>query len=243
MPKLKQEQALKIGVLTVPEKDIRADSKKLVQDIAGNWYKLSRNLVAIYDADLWQSWGFHGFKEYIEGELGIEYRKAMWRVQQGRAIIKYNITEDQIRNMNETNFKEVSTLMAMDISPEEIARLMDLGMNGTFREVQDIVAKLKATKVGGQKIELVHINLTVTRDTWDTIEIALKEIEEFVGEDATTGTKIAYALQEWTFHHNPELAPSILEKIGVSKEKEEVHVVKIPRKERADKGKRRGKDA
>ena len=239
MPTQKLESKVAVGVLTIPAKDVWDDSLQLVQDLAGTWYKLSKNLVAIYDNEIWRGKGFQSFRDSIEIGLGLDYKKTTCRIQQGRAIIKYNITEEQVRNMKESNFKELATVMTMDLDPSEVDELIALGLNSTFREVQEMVKKLKATKVGGQIVEMMHVTISVTRDTWDVIEVALNEVAEFIGSDSTIGTRIAYALQEWTLHHNPDLVPVIKERLGLTKPVETE--VKIPQKERIDKGKKKVK--
>ena len=240
MPKQKlvQEQVSTLGAMTVPDKDIHDTSKALVRTISKSWYQLSKNLVAIYDADLYQEKNFSNFQEYVEQFLGIDYRKAMWRLQQGRAILKHNLTEDQVTRMHETNFKEISSLLAMDVSADEVAKLIELGQTSSFRELQEVVAQLKAKKVGGQKVETVNIQLILTRDAWEVIETGLREASEFVGEDAKIGTKLEYIVHEWTYHHNPELADTI--KAKLTSAKKDIPPIKIPRKPRSDKGKKKG---
>jgi hypothetical protein len=170
MPKQKLEQQVKAGQVTVPDKDIHEYCRDLVKTIATSWYRLSKELVAIYDAELWQEKGFANFQQYVEGFLGIDYRKAMWRLTQGRAIIKHNLTEAQVVGMNETNFKEISTFLVNDLSADEVKQLLEMGANSTFREVQEVVAQMKENKVGGQKVETVHITLILPRDSWEVIE-------------------------------------------------------------------------
>lgn len=238
MPKQKLEQQVKAGTVTVPDKDIHEYCRELVKTIATSWYRLSKELVAIYDAQLWQERGYSNFQQYVEGFLGIDYRKAMWRLTQGRAIIKHGLTEDQVVGMNETNFKEIANFLVNDISSDEVTQLLELGISSTFREIQEIVAQMKAQKVGGQKIENVHITLVLPRDSWEVIETGLKEASEYVGEDAKIGTKLEYIVHEWTYHHNPALAEAIKASLSINKK---VESKKVPRKQRADKGKLRKK--
>lgn len=238
MPKQKLEQSSTVGQVTVPDKDIHDRCLELVKTISSSWYKLSKELVTIYDAALWTQKGYTNFQQYVEGLLRLDYRTTINRVVQGRAIIKHNLSEDQVVSMKETNFKEISTLLVNDLPEEEVTQLIELGATSTFREIQEVVAQLKAQKVGGERVENVHITLVMPRDAWEVIETGLREAGEYVGSDAKTSTKLEYIVHEWTYHHNPELAETIKAVLTSNKNTGSVNKNKHTR---IDKGKPRSK--
>jgi len=126
--------------------DRRGYVKELLENIDSNWFSLSLELNTIYEGKEFEEWGFESFRDYVELELQLEYRVAMYRVKIAQAIMEFDIDKDEVLEIGWTKFKELIPFLTKD--KRKRAKLFKLAKELTVRELQ---AKLKEAKGGGKE--------------------------------------------------------------------------------------------
>ena len=120
--------------------------KELLENIDSNWFSLSLELNSIYQGKEFEEWNYESFRDYIELELQLEYRIAMYRVKISQAITDYNIDKEEVLEIGWTKFKELIPFLTKD--KRKRAKLFKLAKELTVRELQ---AKLREAKGGGKE--------------------------------------------------------------------------------------------
>ena len=219
-------------------KEVKAATRKKVDrrkeikvDLANereSWYKVAVNLSEIYHSGMYVGWGFDKFELYAETDLDLNYRTAMYRVQMGDAILATGVTKAQLAGIGWTKFKEMSSLLNSETSPEELKKILEDTKDLTFRETQDYVkAKRLKKEIVSQTVKFqfsfIDEQAELVNEVLDTV-CALIDTEN-------KNLALEYVLTEWQMNHNPELKERIMANIHVEEEE------KVERKAPAHKGK------
>jgi len=240
-PKLKVKTKSKSGSVTTPidpDSILRRENKSLVEDINKNWYKLSCNLSTVYNAETWRVWGFSSFKEYVEEELNLGYRIAAWRVQMGRAIVKYNVSETQVNRLGGwTKFKEWTSLLSFDITRNRLLQILEEIRNKTFDETKDYIESIKTEIRGGVEVRRVVMSFQLIEEEAEVVKSALKEIKHLIDTD-NDSTALSYMAMDYGANHGKlnEKIADLVKKYQTKRKK-----AKNPHKEHANKGKKHSK--
>jgi len=152
----------------------RENVKKLLNDIDSSWYDLSLELYYIYQHKIFIHWGFESFRDYVELELEIEYRIAMYRVKMAKAIEQYNIQKEKVIDIGWTKFKELLPYLSNNQQKNE--KLFKLAKELTVKELQ---AKLKKSK--NKKQEAIKLVFQFNQDQYELIDEALELGKEIFG--------------------------------------------------------------
>jgi hypothetical protein len=242
------EEQQSAGTVTQPEpRDIRAENKQLIDDVNKNWFRLSVNLAETYDGELWKRWvapHYENFKAYCEQELHLEYRIAMWRVQMGRAIAKFGITEDMVSNLGGwTKFKEWTRLLTVDgVRREELINILKKIKDLTFEETKEYVESIITEHKGGEDVQKVTLSFTMIGEGANVVKAALKEVMDLIDGDSESQA-LEYMCLDYGANSNQKLNEKFQElakkhrEMGLKK-----HAAKH-KKEHANKGKSHGKKA
>jgi hypothetical protein len=240
------EEQQSAGTVTQPEpRDIRAENKKLIDDVNKNWFRLSINLAETYDTELWKRWvgaHFNSFKDYCEQELHLEYRIAMWRVQMGRAIIKFGIAEDMVSNLGGwTKFKEWTRLLTVDgVQRDELLNILKQIKDLTFEETKEYIESVITEHKGGEEVQKVTLTFTMVGEGANVVKSALKAVMDLIDGDSESQA-LEYMCLDYGANSNQKLNETFLtlakkhREMGLKK-----HAVEH-KKEHANKGKSHGK--
>lgn len=239
MPKLETISEIKAGTITEPEpeRDLRAENLKLVEDAGRNWYRLSKNLAESYDSEIWKHWSFPSFKDYCNIELHLEYRLAMWRVQMGRAIIKFGITEEMVSKLGGwTKFKEWTRLLTIEEIPrdkllEALRGLQSLSFEQTKEYIESIIAEHR----GGEDVQVVTMTFRLIGEGANVVKATLKDVKEFIDAENETQA-LEYMALDYGANRSNKLNQDFL---GLAqKHREMAKKKKGAHKEHANKGKK-----
>jgi hypothetical protein len=237
-----QEQKQDAGTVTQPEpRDIRAENKQLIDDVNKNWFRLSLNLAETYDKELWKYWvgaGFDNFKAYCEQELHLEYRIAMWRVQMGRAISKFGITEEMVANLGGwTKFKEWTRLLTVDgVQREELLGVLQAIKEMTFEQTKEYVESIITEHKGGEEVQKVTLTFNMVGEAANVVKAALKEVMSLIDGDSESQA-LEYMCLDYGANSNQKLNEKFQDLVKKHREMGLKKAPKEHRKEHANKGK------
>lgn len=86
---------------------IRRDIKKAIDGINTNFMDLAEKLGVVHDCDLWEMWGFANFREYVEEELDMKYRRAAHFVQIWNKARELQIDKKDVEKIGWSKFSKI----------------------------------------------------------------------------------------------------------------------------------------
>ncbi|MEM1672145.1 MAG: hypothetical protein QXT86_08855 [Archaeoglobaceae archaeon] len=90
--------------------------KNLLQAENILWYKVARLSYEIVSSEEWRQLGYRSLMEFFTKEIasyGLSYTTFMYRVKMGEVIVKYNLREDVLAQIQWSKFKEIASLLLM----------------------------------------------------------------------------------------------------------------------------------
>lgn len=87
---------------------------KLIEDTEFSFFKLGGVLAAIQSNEWWQGQGYETFKQFIEEEFSMPYRKAMYFVAIYNGLIESGVPWEKVKNLGWTKLKELSSILTLD---------------------------------------------------------------------------------------------------------------------------------
>lgn len=202
---LKQQQKTRIsaGTKTV-EDDIRKSTKDLLNDINRSWFDISRNLFIIESEQQWRNWGYRSMEEYVQEELGYEYRNMRHRIGVGRTIVNLGLTHADIEQIGEwTKIKAIVPLLNREnITRDEVDVLLEKAKNSSVRDLETFRRSL--TEIGGKGVVVHKMSFKVTDAQNTVVERVFKSINENTGR-ILPGQILEYLCLQYEL--NNDLAP------------------------------------
>lgn len=91
------------------------------------WYKVARLAYEIVSSEEWKQLGYSSLMEFYTKEIasyGLSYTTFMYRVKMGEVIVKYDLREDVLAQIQWSKFKEIASLLLLreDIDSQEAER-------------------------------------------------------------------------------------------------------------------------
>lgn len=196
-----------------------------LKNIQKNWFTFSVAAYQIHNEELYKARGYANFKEYVEAELDIKYRVAMFRVEMGEAINMLSLTMEEVGDMGWTKFKYIAPRLNKDMKRKDLLALLNKARKSTVVEIKDFVAKeLSTTRVVSQSTAM---SFRFTNEQADIIKESMKEAMSLANSESQS-VAIEYICSEWLMSKNPALAEKI--RAGLSPEPVKAEV---PRKKHA----------
>lgn len=237
MASTKTKAATKTGSLTKHHdpNDLRSLILGCFEDIEKNKFSLNQYIYEVYESEIYKSWGFEDFKSYVDQELPVEYRVAMWYRQMGKVMNLFGITQQQVDEIGWTSFKELATLITDKTDKSKVVSFLAYAKAHSFREVAEYVRKEKAKVHGKVAEERFSISLTFNKDQHAVYQEVLSE-SKALADTENDALAIEYALSEWLANHKEGGNAAVKAGLHPTKEPE-----KLPQTvERAGKGKKKG---
>jgi hypothetical protein len=157
---------------TVKIPTLRHEAMELASSLKKNEYRLSLIISDIYANLSFKDWGYPGFKEYCEEELGIYYRKGLWLKDIGNKIKELKLTDKELEGIDWTKLKEIASVLTEENKDEILENIK----NKTVSEVQEYSKSIKTkTEIIEKKVKLVFV---VSEESARVIEEALASIGE-----------------------------------------------------------------
>lgn len=217
------------------KKNDRDQMRKFVETINNSWYEFSLIANRVYRNESFKSWGFESFKDYVETELGIEYRIAMWRVQIGDAIEQHGVTREMLAGMGWTKFQALIPVLQKG-NHDQVVETIENAKDKTVREVRVEVDRAIARANGGEPLVKTKMAFLLEGDNHKIVQAALEKAMEVSGT-GDPNKAIVYICGEWVLNHNPKFAEQFRTELEKREAEVKAKVVAKPRKIHASKGK------
>lgn len=158
----------------------------LLEDVELNSFKLGGVLASIQTHGHWQAKGFETFKEFIESEFGLHYRKAMYLIQIYTALVNSGVSWEKVKELGWTKLKEIVHLLNEENVDQWVERAKELSTLNLIEYVKsaDKGEPADETAVEGEQVttkttDLYPMTFKVHADQKTTIRDALdkKRIE------------------------------------------------------------------
>jgi len=130
-----KKKGSKVTPISSKANQCRERIERAVINMTTNFVDLSTAMLEAYDNDYASEWGFPNFKEYVEGHLGLKYRKCMYWVNGARAIRELNLDPEQINKIGWTRFKEIAPILLEE--PRRQKELLKMAENLSSRQLQE----------------------------------------------------------------------------------------------------------
>jgi hypothetical protein len=150
----------------------------LLNDVDQNYFKAGGYLARIAEEGIWKAKGYESFKESVEQETGIHWRKAYYWMGIFDAIVESEIPYSKIAPISWTKMKEVASILTLENVDEWVAKIV--GPPGmTVFQIQEAVKALKvgslasSGEVPEETSSITSISFKVHADQKETIEAAI----------------------------------------------------------------------
>ncbi len=211
-----------------PVQDVLTQIDSWLDDAELNWFHISKAFPQVYDEELYKTKinvstkkPYETFKEYVEQHLGLDYRLAMWRLQNGRAIHQFKISAIKVANLGWSKFKEITSVLRAETTQAEVDKLLKAAEGKTFVQVQDMVKKERIEKAGGVHHRKVTMKFSFLDEQASVIEHALNEAKTLSNTE-NISLALEYICMEWLMNHNPEIASDVVNKLHTEKKPPEL---------------------
>ena len=194
--------------MVVDEKESKALRKKalaLKQSINRASIELAEVLHEIYHAELWRGYGFNSFAQYTESELEVGYRSAMYSVRIIEAVLRYNISMTQARELGWGRLRAILP----HITDLNVNTLVEMASKKSVRDIQKELSE-HGEIVGGQ--EYHRITLLCSDSESSVIYDALDEAKKRINTESS-GSAVSFIAQEWLMTNEGDVSQVSLEQI------------------------------
>lgn len=197
----------KTGIV-VDEKNSKALREKaltLKQSINRASIELAEVLHEIYHAELWRGYGFNSFAQYTESELEVGYRSAMYSVRIIEAVLRYNISLTQARELGWGRLRAILP----HITELNVNTLVDMASKKSVRDIQKELSEHGEIVEGH---EYHRITLLCSDSESSVIYDALDEAKKRINTESS-GSAIGFIAQEWLMTNEGDVSQVSLDQI------------------------------
>lgn len=179
--------------------DMLETAKSLVTQAEQSFFLLGGVLAEIHRTKAYVEAGFDaegGWEEFLNAEMGIEYRKAMYLVDIYKTFSKLEIDEARLAKIGWTKAKLLARQLR-GANADEIEDLLDAAEEMTR---DDLEQHIKETTVGGKakgdKVKKVVYKMVAFADEADYIGGAIQRAQEMV-EGGDVNEAMKHIFREW----------------------------------------------
>ena len=87
---------------------VRSELKQIRTDLEENYMKLARRLFEVHDNAYWDTYGYTSFKDFVEEDLRMKYRRARYLVVIASAVNRCGISWDRVISIGWTRMRHVA---------------------------------------------------------------------------------------------------------------------------------------
>ena len=165
--------------VTTRSNEVRKETIAAVESIDESYQALAKLLHETYDNGYYIRWGFGNFKDYCEGEVGVQYRKARYLVGIAQTIQDLAIDWGDVEGIGWTKLR---TLLPM-LKEEGEGDWLELAKQYSVKELERIVKDhqdgFDISTRGGDKIVTLTFKMTpetseIVNDALDTAKRAIE---------------------------------------------------------------------
>jgi len=140
--------------------DAMSLAHKLMDETEFNYFKLGGVLSVIQANSFWEGQGFETFKEFMEEELGMPYRKGMYLIQIYNDLVESGVPWESVKGVGWTKLKELAKILTEDNVDGWVAKANSMT---TIQLQEEIKASLVGdSEEGGEEQSKVTTVTTLT---------------------------------------------------------------------------------
>lgn len=154
---------------------VREQCRTLSRQISRSSIDLAPLVREVYSREYWIEWGFPSFVAYLEEELEIKYRKAMYLIDVGDLIARGLVT---IRRARTIGYAKI-TLISKIITDDNKEEMLSMAESVSLRELGGRVIALRTSGLKAVGSLTYVIRRTEKQELVNRIYTALEKILEF----------------------------------------------------------------
>lgn len=124
-----------------------------------------------------------GFGLYVEEQLGVKYRKAMYLIDIYAKFNKYGIPANKVAELGWTKSQEIARVM----DEENAEELVGIAGENTYEDLKDTIRESYSTKGGksdpGEKVKRVTLKFRLLEDDGATVRQYFEQAKQALGLD------------------------------------------------------------
>lgn len=188
------------GELLGPESQDRATQvREMIEGAVNNmtvaFYDLAVGLYEAYAKNYAQIWGYQNFEAYVTGRLDMKYRRAIYLVDCGKAIVEIGIDREKVQHIGWTKFKEISALIQK--KPEEADRYLALAEGVSASQLKEELRKEVEIKQGREATAgVMRMSLKFEGDAMNVVADAIRIANGELGKEDVHAS-IGHICAEW----------------------------------------------
>lgn len=206
-----------------PDKDLRNTLKTLKESIDQSWFEIAYKLPEVYDTEIFKTWGFNEFTEYLRVDLDIEYRTGMFYLHIGRVSKQLGLTSNDVKKVGWSKMRELSKLVGEDTTKAEFKDFIKKAEDMTYEEVTALVKSERSEKKTVTK--KTKFTFTMTNEQSTVLEEALDTAKKLASTE-DLDVALEYICIWFTLNQNPDDAKKVItelhESVASVSEKEKV---------------------
>lgn len=181
------------------EMDALDAAKSLIAQTEETYFTLGGVLSHIYHEGIYKRAGFtgkRGFEEYVEAELNVKYRKAMYLINLYTKFRELGVDEKRLTQIGWSKAKEL-TNYATAANFDELIEVAQ-----TSKNRDELISYLKSSFTGGgsgagdEQVRKTRVNFVLFADQAETVTRALDVAKEKTGTD-NLSQALEYICAEW----------------------------------------------
>lgn len=210
------------------EADARNYVGQLAEQTEVTYFKLG-GILSLIQANGWYT-PYANFREFVEGEHGINYRKAMYLISIYNSIVESGVSYEKVKHLGWTKLKELAPVLTKDNVDEWLKKVKD---KTALQIAEMVIAYKKSSNTlpsGSASNESVVTTKTFKLHTEqkETVEAALK-LAKKAGDTDVDSVALEYICLQYINTHqsggSKAAAPADLATLMKGKEPEEVLTV------------------
>lgn len=159
---------------------------KLLNGIEQDYFKLGGVIALIQSNGWFMELGYENFKAYVQAEVGIEYRRAMYFIGIYNSLVTSGVKWSDVESLGWTKLKEIASIL----TPANVKEWVDLAEQMTTLQLQEYIKQQKAATTNtasGPATEEASKTTTMTfklhEDQKATVREALEKCKSEMGTE------------------------------------------------------------
>jgi hypothetical protein len=124
--------------------------RDLLEEVEMNGFVVGGYLAMILEQGWWDTGQYKSFRDMVETEFGVAYRKAMYLIEIYHGLVISGVTWDQVKAIGWTKLKEIVGLLTTDNADVWVER----AKNMTVLQLIAYVKQMKSANAAGGEVEI-----------------------------------------------------------------------------------------
>jgi hypothetical protein len=192
-----------IDVSTLQASELRSRALAFRGQINQAAIGLAEVLHTIYQREKWRDFGFSSFQEYVETELEVGYRSAMYSVKIISTMREHNISMAQARDLGWGRLRAILP----HITTRNVGSLLDMATSRSVREIQTELTESGIVSSGTEATNRITFNCSPSEAStiFDSIDEAKKRLDT-----DSISSALEYVCQEWSIANEGDVSQTSL---------------------------------